>query len=144
MAGTECVSVVLLVDDEPCVLSTLRAVLALAGYQVLCAGSPLAAIEIAQQRQEAIDLLVADVLMPGMSGPVMAQEIRRLHPESQILFIAGWPDSDEICRMVLSRDIPILAKPFLPKAFLAAVRDALARQPADRPAREKAIASAAC
>jgi two-component system cell cycle sensor histidine kinase/response regulator CckA len=117
--------VILVVDDDACVLRTVSSILARARYRVLQAGSPWEALRIAAEFKEAIDLLVSDVVMPGLSGPSMADQFAGLHPETQCIFMAGMPDTDEVHNRILSRGKIFLPKPFLPGTLLAKVREAL-------------------
>ena len=116
---------VILVDDEPCVLSTLAAILAWAGCRVLRAESSSAALAIAESMTEPLDLLITDVVMPGLRGPALAKRIMRLHPEGRVLFIAGLADTPEIQEEVVRLGLPLLPKPFRPDALIEAVRDAM-------------------
>lgn len=117
--------VVLVVDDEACVLSALSAILARAGFCVLSASSAAAALKIAFSRPEPIDLLLSDVILPGMSGPDMAEEILSVHPETRCLFIAGLTDTPEVAEKIVGRGRPLLAKPFLPVTLEGKVREVL-------------------
>jgi two-component system, cell cycle sensor histidine kinase and response regulator CckA len=116
---------VLAVDDEPVVLGVLLAVLRRAGFEALGAESSAQALEIVASRQGAIDLVVADVILPGLHGPAMADLIAEKHPEMRFLFIAGLADSIEIRESILARGLRLLAKPFFPREFIAEVRSAL-------------------
>ena len=117
--------VIVVVDDEPSVLATVAAMLESAGYEVLRAISSDQALRIARERSGPIDLLLSDVIMPGQSGPVMADRFLGLHPEAQCLFMAGLPDNPEISERVLNRGLPFLSKPFLPGTLVGKVREVL-------------------
>ncbi len=116
--------IILVVDDEPVVLNSVAAILQFAGFTVLRAASPQEALHIGLSHLQPIVLMVCDVLMPGLSGPRMADEFGMLHPETQFLFMAGLPDHPEVRERVDSGD-GFLAKPFLPKELLAKVRQIL-------------------
>jgi len=117
--------VILVVDDEPCVLNTVSCILAYAGYEVLYANSAENALRLAKERREPIDLLLTDVILGGLSGPVLAEEFARLHPESRMLFMAGLPDNPEILEQVIGRGRPFLPKPFRAPVLLQAIRTVL-------------------
>src|SRR5215475_16162537 len=104
--------IILLVDDEPFVLRTVSSILAQARYRVLQAGSPSEALRLATEFEEPIDLLLSDVVMPGLSGPSLADRIAELHPETQCIFMAGMPGSAEVQDRILSRGKSFLPKPF--------------------------------
>ncbi len=116
---------VVVVDDEPFVLNTLCSILARSGFRVLRAGSPEVALQLAAEEQSAIDLVLCDVIMPGMSGPDLTDRFLESHPEARCLFIAGFPDSPEVARRVLARGLAFLPKPFLPATLVAKVWEVL-------------------
>jgi DNA-binding response OmpR family regulator len=118
-------ALIIVVDDEPSVLDTVSLILAHAGFRVLAAASPEEALRIAAERTEPIDLLLADVILPRLSGPCLAEQFARLHPESRWMFMAGLPDSPEVIQL-LGRGLPFLAKPFYPRDLVGKVREVLA------------------
>jgi len=119
-------AVMLVVDDEVCVLELCVAILERAGFDVLRAGSAEDALRIGAGHDQQIHLILCDVVMPEMSGPALADEFARLHPETRWLFMAGYPDSPEIIERVVARGRPFLAKPFMPQALVKKVREVLA------------------
>jgi CheY-like chemotaxis protein len=120
--GTE---TVLVVEDEEPVRSLARRLLANNGYTVLTAESGAAALTLLADRREPIDLLLTDVVMPGMSGRQLAERLRASRPDLKVLFISGYTDDDIIQHGVLEPDTPFLAKPFTPDALLRKIRDTL-------------------
>lgn len=116
--------VILVVDDEPFVLNIVCCVLENSGFEVLRAASPAEALDIAG-RSGPVRLLLSDVVMPGMSGPALAERFAAIHPETEYLFMAGLPDSPEICDRILRRGHAFLAKPFVPRTLLRKVEDVL-------------------
>jgi DNA-binding NtrC family response regulator len=125
MLQTARAATILVVDDEPLVLSSVTSILRYAGYDVLKAASPSEALGLGLQHEEPIDLLLADVIMPGLSGPNLAEHFAVLHPEARYMFMAGLPDTPEIMERILSRGRPFLAKPFFPKTLIAKVGEVL-------------------
>ncbi len=119
------VSVVLVVDDEPVVLATVSSILENAGFHVLRAASGAEALRIGSDRGERINLMLSDVVMPGLSGPSLADRFAQLHPETICLFMAGLPSHPEICERILRRGLPFLPKPFLPAVLVKKVNDLL-------------------
>src|SRR2546423_15133558 len=71
---------ILIVDDDDIVLQSTATILSRAGYEVLVASEGSAAIQAAREHNGPIDLLLTDVLMPGVSGPDLASELRQVHP----------------------------------------------------------------
>jgi len=80
---------VLVVDDEAALLELTRTLLAELGYSVLTAASPAEALDLAK-RQPALNLLLSDVIMPGMSGLELARALREQWPDMRCLFMSGY------------------------------------------------------
>ncbi len=85
---------ILLVEDEPAVRQVTREALEMGGYRVLEADGPIAAEHIAADRETEIDVLLTDVVMPGMNGPELARQVRQLRPELVTLFMTGYAESE--------------------------------------------------
>jgi DNA-binding response OmpR family regulator len=81
---------VLLVEDDPSVATTTSVWLRRLGYDVLVSSDGKSACDMAAKRTEPIDLLLADVMLPGMRGPVLAGVVRSRHPEAAVLFSSGY------------------------------------------------------
>ena len=114
---------ILVVEDEKYIRQVLEHVLTERGYTVLGAGEPREALELVGDAH--IDLVISDVLMPGMSGPELGRAIRERSPDTKLLFISGYTDGelgDE-----LGRGVSFLQKPFRSEEISALVRDLLAR-----------------
>jgi two-component system cell cycle sensor histidine kinase/response regulator CckA len=119
--------VIVVVDDEPFVLNIVCYVLENAGFTVLRASSAAEAMAIGSRYQEPIRLLLSDVIMPGLSGPSLADRFAQTHPETEFMFMAGLPDSPEVCDRILSCGRAFLAKPFVPRTLLEKVHQVLGR-----------------
>ncbi len=117
--------VVLVVDDEPYVLSSVSQMLARAGFAVLRAASGNEALRVGLEHREPIHLLLADVLMPDMSGPSLADRFAVQHPETQRLFMAGLPDHPEVLEGIIACGYAFLPKPFFPRVLVDKVREVL-------------------
>jgi len=102
---------ILVVDDEPVVLETVRDGLTAHGYQVLTAGDGEEALQTAQAHQGAIALALVDVIMPGMSGPQVAQRLHASRPDLKILFMSGFSTEVVVVHGLDTGD-PLLVKPF--------------------------------
>jgi CheY-like chemotaxis protein len=111
---------ILLVDDHRSVRTAVKAVLERAGHDVLVAPTGERAVELAKGHPGPIDVLVADVVMPGMDGFEVARSVRELRPRAQVLFMSGHLGS------AFAEDVARSEGTFLPKPFAAAdLRQAL-------------------
>ncbi|HKQ59040.1 MAG TPA: PAS domain S-box protein [Candidatus Eisenbacteria bacterium] len=126
--GTE---TVLLVEDEAQVRDLLRGMLERHGYHVLVARSGEEALAVAGGRVGALDLLITDVVMPGIGGPELAARLTLRHQGLRVLHISGYTD-DAVLRLGVSEGVAaFLQKPFTIEALLVKVREVLdAKQPA--------------
>jgi two-component system cell cycle sensor histidine kinase/response regulator CckA len=115
---------VLLVEDDKAVRRVARLALAQRGYCVLESVSPEEALELVRRGEQPIDLLLTDVVMPGMSGPDLAREVVALRPDVGVLFMSGYVD-DAVTRHGLQASDAFLAKPFSPRALTNRVRERL-------------------
>ena len=120
---------VLLVEDEPVVLRLARDLLAENGYRVLAASSGSDALSIARKETETIHMLITDVVMPEMSGPELADRIRKLWPGMRVLYMSGYTDDEMLCRKGLPENSAFLQKPFTPHQFLQKARATLGTKP---------------
>lgn len=104
--------VVLLVEDEPHILSLLSDYLAGEGYKVLEAEDAPRAFEILATKPQ-LDLLVTDYRLPGgISGVMIAEPALKLRPDLKVIFISGYPIEIQESGSPIARSAPILAKPF--------------------------------
>jgi CheY-like chemotaxis protein len=120
--GTE---TVLLVEDEGTVRSVAREVLQMVGYTVLEAASGEEALQRVEQHSGAIDLLVTDVVMPGMNGRELAARLMVNYPAAQVLYLSGYTDEAIAHHGVLQAGIELLHKPFTPDVLARRVREVL-------------------
>ncbi len=116
---------VLIVEDEPAVRALLRGILERHGYRVLEAGHGEAAIALADRHEGPIDLLVTDVIMPGMNGRALAEVLTRSRPGLPVLFISGYTDDVIGPHGILDPGITLLEKPFTAEALTRRVREVL-------------------
>jgi CheY-like chemotaxis protein len=121
---------VLLVEDEPALRFLVRTVLAKAGYTVISADSPADALAAADDPERRVDLLVTDVVMPGMSGGALYVELKQRRPALRVVFMSGFADDTIEQFGVIGEGLPFLQKPFTAAALTQKVREALDR-PAD-------------
>ena len=120
--GTE---TLLLVEDEARVRNVVAETLRLNGYTVLEACEPGEAISRAHEHAGRLDLLLADVMLPGMNGPELAGRITRLHPEAKVLFMSGYTDNAIIHQGLLGSEAAFLQKPFTAEGLLRRIRGLL-------------------
>ncbi|PWT85535.1 MAG: hybrid sensor histidine kinase/response regulator [Blastocatellia bacterium] len=117
---------ILLVEDEDSVRVIVGAVLRRHGYHVLEVATPHAACEVFEQQKQTIDLLLTDVVMPGMNGPALAQRCVGQKPGLRVLFISGYVDAPA-SPALHGAHAAFLAKPFQASALTGAVREVLDR-----------------
>jgi CheY-like chemotaxis protein len=115
---------VLLAEDDENVRTIIARVLHEAGHRVLEASHGQEAIDILSQVGP-IDLLIADVAMPGIGGLKVSEQLERLRPGVPTLFVSGYPGPEMIARGLLREGLPFLNKPFSPDALAIWVRQLL-------------------
>jgi hypothetical protein len=123
---------ILLVDDEENLRAMAGRILARNGYLVREADDGAAAVRLAGEPAERFDLLVTDMVMPGMLGTEVAERVRALRPGLPTLFISGYAQQVLDSQGVHGADLDIVQKPFTEAALLARVRAALDRAGAQR------------
>jgi hypothetical protein len=124
--------IVLLVEDEVGVRGFVCSALESSGYKVLVAKDAEDAISICEKHEGPIHLLLTDVVMPRMSGPMVAERVRSLRPGIKVLYTSGHTDHPVLRREVLGAHLDFLAKPFSPDALLKKIREVLTK-PATSP-----------
>jgi two-component system, cell cycle sensor histidine kinase and response regulator CckA len=117
---------VLIAEDEDAVRILVRTVLSSAGFRVLEAASGTEAASLLENLDAPIDLLIADVVMPGLVGPDLARQVLERFPETRILYITGYATHSAIPPEFLNDQDALLQKPFLPEQLLARVHERLA------------------
>jgi two-component system, cell cycle sensor histidine kinase and response regulator CckA len=115
----------LLVEDDPGIRKVARRILEMQAYTVLVAGTPGEALEIAAQYEGRIDLLLTDVVLPGQTGPRLAEILLRERPGLPVLYMSGYTDDAIVRNGQLSPDTEFLAKPFTPDTLHRRVRQIL-------------------
>jgi two-component system cell cycle sensor histidine kinase/response regulator CckA len=119
--------VVLFVEDEQNIREPAKEVLESRGYVVLAARDGADALRISRQWDGLLDLLVTDVIMPGMNGSQLAEALCRERPGLRVLYISGYPEEAIARHGVLESHRSFLQKPFPPGALLRKVREVLER-----------------
>jgi CheY-like chemotaxis protein len=115
---------VLFVEDEEAVLNAISELLRAHGYTVLEARNVLQALETCETYPHLINLLLTDVIMPGMNGVDLAKRVRTLRPHIKVLYTSGYGQL-ALQRRGLSSDTVHLSKPFTEEELLLRVRQAL-------------------
>ena len=124
------VSTILLAEDEDGVRAFLETALQRAGHHVIATTSGPEAVQAGSATAETIDLLIADVVMPGLSGPGVAEKLRLRHPQMRTLFLSGYSSHAALPACVTADPAAFLQKPFTVNALLAKVCERLsARRP---------------
>jgi CheY-like chemotaxis protein len=121
---------ILLVEDEGFVRNVAAEVLESAGYKLVIARSGTEALDACRQLSKPVDLLLADIVMPGMSGRDLAAEFETLCPLARVLLMSGYAGQLARCQ-VSPYGKTYLAKPFTVRMLLKKVREVLNMNPAD-------------
>ena len=125
-AGSE---TLLVVEDDEAGRTYARRVLEARGYRVLVAGNGDKALAAAAAHEGSIDLLVTDVIMPGMSGATLAERLVASRPGLRVLFASGYTENTIVRHGILETDVAFLAKPYSPDALARKVREVLDVEP---------------
>lgn len=116
---------ILLVEDNDMVRSLAHTVLAAQHHTVLVARTGEEALQIVQQRGGTISLLITDMVMPGMRGLQLADELRTLQPDIKIILTSGYSNREEAVPENLDPQTAFLPKPYTPDSLVKAVGTAL-------------------
>jgi two-component system cell cycle sensor histidine kinase/response regulator CckA len=117
---------ILVVEDEDAVRYLACRVLRGNGYRVLEAGDPAAALQVVRAEGQPIDLLVTDIVMPGMSGPALVERLVAGRPHLKVLYITGYAEEAIERQGALPAGGALLEKPFTAQQLADSVRQALA------------------
>jgi len=116
---------ILLVEDAQPVRELASELLESNGYKVLQAANGADAVRLAEKYQEPIQLLLSDVVMPGLDGRKLADHMVRTHPGIKVLYMSGFTDDAIIHHGVLDSGVALLEKPFTKASLLRKVREIL-------------------
>ena len=137
---------ILIADDAPDVLFLARDILEARGYTVLTASDGGAALQLAEGYDGPIHIVLADVVMPGLTGPELADRLRQTRNETKVIFMSGYTTAVMDQYGLLYSGAPFIGKPFTPDLLVRKVREVLdyrspfSRRPA--PARPMVAAAA--
>jgi CheY-like chemotaxis protein len=117
---------ILLVEDEPFVRYAAAEILKDEGYTLMIASTPAEALEVCGNNASLVDLLLTDIVMPGMNGHELSRAFATLCPHAQVLLMSGYTEQLDLCELAFpgSRYLP---KPFSMGTLLRSVREALDR-----------------
>jgi CheY-like chemotaxis protein len=116
---------ILLVEDELSVLALAQRILQSRGYKVLTASYGEAALRIASVPDQQIDLVVTDVVMPGMNGREFVEALQDRSPGIPVVYMSGYTNDDIIRRGLMDSSVAFLQKPFTAKGLTGLVRSVL-------------------
>jgi CheY-like chemotaxis protein len=118
---------ILVVEDQPSLRELVRRVLEQQGYRVLEAPNGEQAVRVAESTTRPIQLVITDVVMPGMNARAMAERIRGVWPTVRVLYMSGYHDDDVMLQSLANAKVDFLQKPFLPYDLAEKVRTVLER-----------------
>jgi|SRR5215469_1718715 len=116
---------ILVVDDEPEVRKLVSAMVGQSGYSVMTADSGEHALTLYKNHKGQIDLLITDVIAPGMSGPMLADKLAEFQPDLKVLYISGYDNTHVVQKYVVEKGHALLTKPFTLEEMQTKVRELL-------------------
>ena len=132
MANSTPKKTILVVDDEPEIRKLVSAMLTPQGYRVILADTGEQAVKVFRKQAKDIDLLLTDVVAPGMAGPTLADQLTELKPDLRVLFMSGYDNRQVVQKYVVEKGSLLLPKPFTVKQLKEKVEEALGNQKAHR------------
>jgi DNA-binding NtrC family response regulator len=115
---------VIVMDDEPDIRKLVTAMLTRNGHRVLTADTGENAVRLFRLNP-GVELLLTDVVAPGMSGPMIADQIAALNPDIKVLFMSGYDGTQVVQRYVVEKGYALLIKPFTLEQLEKKVREVL-------------------
>ncbi len=116
---------ILLVEDRASVRRLVSTILSREGYECVASDSGISALEVFRRDPEGFDIVLSDVLMPGMGGIELARHVREIRADIPILFMSGYADSKQLADNQVAGNIELMHKPFTRKEILGKIREAL-------------------
>jgi CheY-like chemotaxis protein len=116
---------ILIVEDEEEVRVTSQRMIRAAGYDVFAVANASEALLVLEHHDHQIDLLLTDVVMPGMSGPELVEQVAAQRPEIAVLYMSGHSDNPALLRSISEAERRLITKPFSAAELTQAVRLAL-------------------
>ena len=124
-AAISAAATVLVAEDDPSVRRLVGHILSPKGYQVLAAQSVDDAVRIVQNHPGPIDVLLSDIIMPGMNGPELYTRLATARPKMKVIFMSGYSDETASRCGALDPGRHFLQKPFSPHNLLVKIAQAL-------------------
>jgi two-component system, cell cycle sensor histidine kinase and response regulator CckA len=118
-------SSILVVDDEESVRLVVGRMLRARGFELIEAKDGREALQLVQQREQAPDLVLSDVIMPLLTGGELARKIHASRPEQRILLMSAYAPHELLRRGLYAEHLPFLQKPFTAEQLILAVRTAM-------------------
>ena len=125
MANHEGKKTILVVDDEPEIRKLVSAMVGQLGYPAITADCGEHALTLFHHHRGEIEMLITDVVAPGMSGPMIADQIAALKPDIKVLFMSGYDSTQVVQRYVVEKGYSLLVKPFTMEQLERKVRGVL-------------------
>jgi CheY-like chemotaxis protein len=122
LTGSETIMVV---EDDKMVRDMAKSILQKYGYSILGAPDGEEAIRVSEQHEGPIHLMLTDVVMPGISGRVLAERLAVQRPKMKVLYMSGYTDNAIVRHGVLDKEVILLQKPFTVEALAQKVREVL-------------------
>ena len=119
---------ILLVEDEKMILELMGEVLEREGYEVLACADPVEGIDVCLRHPEKIDLLLTDVMMPGMNGWEMANRVHEIRPQLRVLFMSGYTEHVLLHDGEVEPHLEYLQKPFTLETLTRKLAHVLGKQ----------------
>ncbi len=116
---------ILLVEDDDAVRRVTSRMLEGLGFRVIAAASPRQALDLARDHIGTIDVLLSDVIMPGINGRELAEAVKKLRPAMKIVFVSGYTDDVALLQQLRAHALFFLQKPFTSQALADMIRAAL-------------------
>ncbi len=116
---------VLLVEDDDLMRKMTTDMLETIGYSVLAVGSPLEALSICEEKDARFDLVITDVVMPGMSGRELRDKLGIIRPDMKVLFMSGYTSNVIVHHGVLEEGVHFIQKPFSLNDFARKIQEAM-------------------
>ena len=133
---------ILLVEDDEMVRTLVRETLQRDGYKILDSADPVEAQRVSESFRGKIQLLIADVVMPKLSGKELARALTGRRQEMKVLYMSGYTDGAIVNSGILQKEVAFLQKPFTPAALSAKVREVIESEPKAQSAGEEKLRSA--
>jgi PAS domain S-box-containing protein len=119
---------ILLVEDDEMVREVTKDILTAIGYTVLAVETPHEAVSLSEKPDERIDLLLTDVVMPGLSGKELSDRVKAVRPDAKVLFMSGYTSNVIVHHGMLEAGVHFIQKPFSMRDLARKVREVMGNQ----------------